>query len=230
MMKKNNKTDIRGRLITKENPKSPVSEMYRTIRTNIDFSMVDEELKTLIITSSSPQEGKSTTSSNLAVTFAQTQKRILIVDADLRRPTLHKQFKIDNRAGLTHVITKKTPLEEAIVNSGVDNLWVMPAGPTPPNPAELLGSKSMSELIEILTAQFDMVIFDMPPLLAVADAQILSRNCDGVLLVVGSGKTKKEELLRSKELLDKAHAKIIGAVLHGVDPKEVTGQYYYYGQ
>jgi len=228
-MKKTDKT-IRGKLITKENPRSPIAETYRTIRSNIDFSMVDETLKTLVITSSSPAEGKSTTLSNLAVTFAQTEKKVLLVDADLRRPTIHQQFRLDNTKGLTTVLTKKASLEDATAKTNIENLWVLTSGPIPPNPSELLNSKAMATFLEEWKQHFDLIIFDAPPLLAVTDAQILGSKCDGVLLVVRSNQTKKDELIRAKSLLDKANARIIGSILYGVNPKEMSAQYYYYGK
>jgi len=230
MKKKSNHFNLRGRLITREFPKSPISEQYRTIRTNIDFSMIDTQLKTLVCTSSSPAEGKSTTCSNLAVTFAGTEKKILLVDADLRKPTVHQQFRIENMKGLTNVVTKNATLTETVVTTDIPNLSILTSGPIPPNPAELLNSKSMEAFIEEAKTNYDMVIFDMPPVLAVTDAQILGHVCDGVLLIVKSNQTKKEELIKAKDLLEKANAKIIGSVLHGVDPKEMTGQYYYYGK
>lgn len=227
MKKKRNPNHIEG-LITREAPKSVISEIYRTIRTNIDFSMIDEKLNSLVITSSHANEGKTTTASNLAITFAQTEKKVLLIDADLRRPTLHNQFKLQNQKGLTNVIAKQESFEKAVVPSGTENLWILPSGPIPPNPAELLGSNSMAELLKEALAHFDLVIFDMPPLLAVTDAQILGRLCDGVLLVVRSHQTKKEDLIKAKDLLDKAQVRIIGSILHGVDSSN-SNQYYYYG-
>jgi len=230
MKKKNklNRPNIR-KLITKEQPKSPISEQYRTIRTNIAFSMVDQELQTLICTSSNPSEGKSTTIANLAITFAQQGKKVLFIDADLRKPTVHYHFQIDNRNGLTSVLTKHISLEEAIILTEIENLWILPSGIIPPNPAELLGSKAMKDVIDKATNLFDMIIFDAPPVLAVADAQILGNICDGALLVVRSNNTEKEELQKAKGLLDKANVNIIGTVLNGVEQKD-TSYYYYYGK
>lgn len=226
---KKNIIDLSNRLITKELPKSPISEQYRTIRTNIEFSMVDKQLKTMICTSANPSEGKSTTIANLATTFAQQDKKVLFVDADLRKPTAHRRFQIENQIGLTTVLTKHLSLEQATCTTNVDNLWLLPSGPIPPNPAELLGSKSMRELIKDATEVFDMIIFDAPPVLAVTDAQILGNICDGAVLVVKSNSTEKEALQKAKSLLDKANVNVVGVVLNGVEP-ENTSSYYYYGE
>lgn len=231
MKKRNmkNLVDFSSKLITREQPKSPVSEQYRTIRTNIEFSMVDKDLKTLICTSANPGEGKSTTIANLATTFAQQDKKVLFVDADLRKPTAHRRFQLENQIGLTSVLTKRLSLEQAISLTNVENLWLLPSGPVPPNPAELLGSKALRDLIEKATLVFDMIIFDAPPVLAVTDAQILGNICDGVLLVVKSNSTEKEELQKAKSLLDKANVNVMGAILTGVHQEEMS-YYYYYGK
>lgn len=231
MKKKNRKKseDLSTRLITRERPKSLISEQYRTIRTNIEFSAVDKDLKTIICTSANPYEGKSTTITNLATTFAQQGKKVLFVDADLRKPTAHRRFQLDNKIGLTSVLTKRHSLERAISLTNVENLWLLPSGPIPPNPAELLGSKSLIDLIEKSKTVFDMVIFDSPPVLAVTDAQILGNLCDGALLVVRSNSTEKEVLQKAKSLLDKANVDILGAILNGVDQDKMK-YYYYYGK
>lgn len=230
--KKKNKaasTGLKRSLITSVNPKSPISEQYRTIRTNIEFSMVDQQLKTLVCTSASPSEGKSTTISNLAVTFAQQGKKILFVDADLRKPTAHYTFQVENQVGLTSVLTKKEKLSKAVLSTDMENLSILPSGPIPPNPSELLGSKAMQDLIAEMSEYFDMVLFDAPPVLAVADAQILGNQCDGVLLVVKSKQTEKEAIVKAKGLLDQANIHIIGTVLNGIEQTE-TNYYYYYGK
>lgn len=220
---------LQGNLITKDIPKSPVAEQYRTIRTNIEFSMVDQQLKTFICTSAAPSEGKTTILSNLAITFSQQGKRTLFVDADLRKPTSHHLFQVENYVGLTSVITKKKTLEEAWVSTDIENLYVLTSGPIPPNPSELLGSKAMEELISEMCDSFDMVLFDTPPVGVVTDAQVLGRLCDGALLVVRSNKTVKGALVRAKELLDQVQANIIGTVLND-KPKKESEYYYYYGK
>lgn len=215
-------------LITKTNPKSPISEQYRTIRTNILFSVVDRPLRSLMVTSSAPAEGKSTTVSNLAVVFAQQGKKVLLVDADLRKPTVHYTFRKDNHVGLTNVLTKQAPFQAAVKETDVDNLFVLTSGPIPPNPAELLGSSAMEELLAEAYKQFDLVLFDTPPVLAVTDAQILANQCDGTILVVHSGKTEIEAAQKAKELLINAKGKLLGVVLNQKKQKE-SSYYYYYG-
>src|SRR5690606_27467832 len=192
-MAKLKKVDFkRNRLIAKTAPKSPITEQYRTIRTNIQFSAVDTPIRSLMVTSAGPSEGKSTTASNLAVVFAQQGKKVLIVDADLRRPTLHFTFGFTNTIGLTNVLTRQIHINESIRTTDVENLYFMPSGPIPPNPAELLGSATMDQLISDLYEMFDLVIFDVPPVLAVADAQVLGNQVDATILVVSSGLTERE--------------------------------------
>jgi len=220
-------TGERRKLITKLSPKSPIAEQYRTIRTNIQFSTIDEEVQTLMITSPGPGEGKSTTIANLAVVFAQQGKKTLLVDTDLRKPTVHYTFNMTNTFGLTNVITKQMGLMEAAV-SAEDNLYILPSGPIPPNPAELLGSKAMNEFLSAAKEQFDIILFDTPPVVAVTDAQILANKCDGTILVVSSGKTGIEEGNKAKELLVAAKAKLMGVVLNNRKMKE-SQYYYYYG-
>jgi capsular exopolysaccharide synthesis family protein len=214
-------------LITHKNPKSPISEQYRTIRTNIQFASVDTEIKALMITSSGPGEGKSTTVANLAVVLAQQGKSVLLVDADLRKPTVHYTFRVSNVYGLTTVLTRQGSLASVIQKTQVPDLDVLPSGPVPPNPSELLNSKAMEATLEELKGKYDYILFDTPPVLAVTDAQILANRCDGVVLVVTSGKTQNEGALKAKELLDNANAKIIGTVLNGKEKADNT--YYYYG-
>ncbi|MBO0961031.1 CpsD/CapB family tyrosine-protein kinase [Neobacillus sp. MM2021_6] len=215
-------------LITMVDSKSPISEQYRTIRTNIQYSTVDKNVRTLMVTSSGPGEGKSTTVANLAVTFAQQGKKVLLVDADMRKPTVHYTFNQTNTFGLTSVLTKQLPLEEAISETSVENLFVLTSGPIPPNPSELLSSKSMEQIFQTSEKLFDIILFDTPPLLAVTDAQILSNRCEGTVLVVYSGKTEKEQMIKAKELLDSAQSKLLGVVVNHKRIQD-TNYYYYYG-
>ena len=218
----------RKNLITALSPKSPISEQYRTIRTNIQFSMIDKELKVLACTSAMPREGKSTTIANLAVTHAQQGQKTLLIDADLRRPTMHQIMEVKNQYGLTSLLTKKATLQMAILpTSRVNYLHVLPAGPIPPNPSELLGSNMMKVLISVLSNEYDLILFDTPPVLAVADAQILGSRCDGIIIVIRSHKTEKKELVKAKELLDRTNVNVIGVVLNGVNQKDVPYSYYY---
>ncbi|WHY72000.1 CpsD/CapB family tyrosine-protein kinase [Fictibacillus enclensis] len=215
-------------LITHNNPKSPISEQYRTIRTNIQFSSIDTHYQSIMVTSSSPGEGKSTTVANLAVVLAQQGKSVLLIDGDLRKPTVHYTFKVSNIQGITNVLTRQISLEDAALQTSVEDLSVLPSGPVPPNPSELLNSKSMEMLVEEAKSKYDYVLFDTPPVLAVTDAQVLANRCDGVVLVTSSGKTEKEAAIKAKELLDNANAKILGVVLNQKEMNE-NSYYYYYG-
>lgn len=225
MAKKSSRKPSNGQnLVTKNNPKSPISEQYRTIRTNIQFSTVDKKIRSILVTSSCPSEGKSTTAGNLAVVFAQQGKKVLLVDSDLRRPTMHFAFDITNNIGLTNALMKQTSLAKAVYRAGEENLYILPSGPVPPNPAELLASKAMDELVEEMYREFDIVLFDSPPLLAVTDAQILANRCDGTILVVRSAKSDKDEVRKAKELLDSVNANLLGAILNR---KKLKKQQYY---
>lgn len=220
-------TDNNSRLITLSAPRSPVAEAFRTLRTNIDFSSLDKSLRTLLMTSPSPHEGKSTTLANLAIVMAQAEKRTVLVDADLRRPSLHTLFDVGNDKGLTTMFVdaealQKPPLQEV----GVPNLLLLPSGPLPPNPAELLGSKRMEEVLSILSQQADIVLFDAPPVIVVTDAVVLGRRVDGVLLVIEAGQTRRDHAQRAKELLDKVNVRVIGAVLNNVSQDSAMGDYY----
>ncbi|MED4588161.1 CpsD/CapB family tyrosine-protein kinase [Priestia flexa] len=221
----NRLTHIRS-LISHKKPKSPISEQYRTIRTNIQFSSIDGEMRSVMVTSTLASEGKSTTAANLAVVFAQQGKRVLLVDADMRKPSIQYTFQLENHIGLTNVLAKQTNLASGIQESHVDNLWVLTSGPIPPNPSELLASQAMESLIQEMYKQFDMVIFDTPPVLPVTDSHILANKCEGVLLVVRSGQTEREAVLKAKDILQKQQGKLLGVVLNGRSEEE--GNYYYY--
>lgn len=234
-------------LIAQIDPKSPISEAFRTLRTNIQYSSVDHQIKSIMVTSTGPSEGKSTIASNLAVVMAQSGKRTLLVDADMRKPTIHRMFKLMNREGLTNILANQNHLasmQDAIVQSAVEgknrladyirktedqNLDVITTGPIPPNPAELLGSKSMSRFIQEVSNQYDVIFFDTPPVIAVADAQILASQLDGVLLVVNSGKTNRDMAMKAKSLLDNVKANVLGCVLNNRKITRDNYYYYYYG-
>ena len=218
-------------LITIESSKSPISEQYRTLRTNIQYASVDKELKSIIVTSPNPGEGKSTTIANLAIVFAQQGKKVLLVDADLRKPTIHYTFNINNSKGLTNLLMKQTTLKNVIQQTPVLDLFILPSGTIPPYPAELLESEAMSQLMDRLKVDFDLVLFDTPPILAVADAQILANKCDGSILVVKSGSTEKERAIRAKDILLNSRSKLLGVVLNNKRMKDSHYQTtYYYGQ
>jgi len=214
-------------LITLSDPRSPAAEAYRTLRTNLYFSSLDQALETLVVTSAAPGDGKSTTLSNLAVTMAQGDKRAILVDADLRQPSLHTYFGISNNLGLTTMAVDEDALANPpLVATAVGNLWLLPSGPLPPNPAEILGSRRMEEIIANLKSRADIVLFDAPPIIAVTDAAVLGTKVDGVLLVVRAGKTRREHAARAKELLEKVNVRVVGAVLSNATPDQSLGGYY----
>lgn len=227
---KKRRQTLARKLIVETNPKSYISEQYRSIRTNINFSMVDHELKTLLVTSAGPSEGKSTTAANIAGVFSQEGKKVLLIDADMRKPTAHYTFKLGNIFGLSSVLARLCDVNEAINPTGIEGLSVIPSGSIPPNPAELLGSNQMQLVVEKLRNDFDLIIFDAPPILSVTDSQIIANKCDATILVVNSGETGKEEIAKAKELLDKSQANIIGVVMNNFELQKDHYYYQYYGQ
>jgi len=214
-------------LITVTNPRSPISEAYRTLRTNIRFSSVDREVKVVMVTSPGPGEGKSTTVGNLAVTYAQADQKVLLIDSDLRKPVLHRLFHVSNRFGLTDLLVSGADPLQAIRTTSVPNLHLITSGPTPPNPSELLGSKRMAAIMEELRGRYDMILLDTPPIIALTDAQIVSSLSDGVLLVIDAGKVKQSIALRAKANLEQVNARILGVVLNNITHKEHDYYYYY---
>lgn len=229
--KKKNKNLLTAarKLITTANSKAIVSEQFKTLRTNINFSMPDKEIKTMLFTSASPSEGKSTVAANSAVVFAQEGKRVLLIDGDMRKPTVHYTFHLTNTLGLSNLLTRQIQLEEVIKHDEIENLDIITCGPIPPNPAELLGSNMMEKLIEDLKENYDMIIFDAPPVLSVTDAQILSNLCDGTVIVLSAGKTEKGALLKAKEALINSKANILGVVLNNYVLQKDHYYYQYYG-
>ncbi|EHI98314.1 capsular exopolysaccharide family [Clostridium sp. DL-VIII] len=214
----------RGFVVEKK-PKSIVSEAYRTLRTNIQYSSFDKQIRTIVVTSAEAAEGKSTVSGNLALSFAQNEKKVIIVDCDLRKPSVHKNFKVSNLKGLSEVLIGKEELDNVVLKRN-DNLDILTSGKIPPNPSEMLSSSSMTKLIEALRERYDIVILDSAPLQAVTDAQILSTKADGTILVVRAKRTSRESVIDAKRLLDKVGANILGTVLHAVE--NTRGKYYYY--
>lgn len=219
--------DAPSSLVTVLQPRSPVSEAYRQLRTNIQFYSLDRPIQTLLLTSASPEDGKSTTLANLAVTFAETGRSVIAVDCDLRRPSLHRLFSLSNDGGLTTLIREEKTLDELILPTDVPHLRVLPSGPLPPNPSELLGSQRMERVVDSLRGSADIVLFDSPPTISVTDAAILGAKMDGVLLVVSVGKTKRDHVTRAKRLLERVNAKVLGVVLNNV--KFDGSLYRYYG-
>ena len=220
----------RPSLITLTRPSSVIAEQFRTIRTNIQFSMVDQDLKTVVVTSAGPGAGKSTISANLAVTFASQGKKVLLVDADMRKPTVHKTFRLANHDGLTTLLTEKdVQISDIAHRTPTEGLFIITSGVIPPNPSELLASKRMDKLMNELEQIFDLIIFDMPPVVAITDAQVMASKVDGTIFVIPKGLTNKDMVLKSKDLLDKVQANVIGAIFNRV---EMSGDnyYYYYGE
>lgn len=215
-------------IITLTNPRSPISESYRALRTNIEFSSIDEKLQVLMVSSAGPGEGKSTTITNLAVTFAQSEKKVVLIDADLRKPTAHHTFAISNRWGLSSVVSQQCTLEEVIQVTDIPNLDVITSGAIPPNPAEMMGSKRMTAIMAQLREIYDIILIDTPPLLAVTDAQIVATKSDGVIMVVDQGKVKREIAAKAVKNLESVNARILGVVLNNVKRKANEEAYYYY--
>jgi capsular exopolysaccharide synthesis family protein len=214
-------------LITVADPRSPVSEAYRTLRTNLDFSSLDKPIKTMLITSAGPEEGKSTVLANLAVTTAQTGRKVILVDCDLRRPTLHNLFNLKNDVGLTTMVVDDAAMESPpLKDTGVEGLQLVSSGPLPPNPSELLGSRRMEEIIAALLKRADVVLFDAPPVVAVTDAAVLATKVDGVLLVINAGGTKRDYARTAKARLEKVNANLLGAVLNNVKFDVSLHRYY----
>ncbi|MGD2165119.1 MAG: CpsD/CapB family tyrosine-protein kinase [Anaerolineae bacterium] len=203
-------------LITLTDPRSPASEAYRTLRTNLTFfAALDRPVESLVVTSAAPNEGKSEVLVNLAVTMAQGERRTILVDADLRRPRLHEMFGVANDRGLTTMILEEEALDDPpLVDVGVENLLLVPSGPLPPNPADVLGSGKMEQVIDTFGDRADVILLDAPPVVAVTDAAVLGTKVDGVLLVVSAGRTRREHAARAKELLERVNVRIIGAVLN----------------
>ena len=202
--------------IVEGKPKSVVSEAYRTLRTNIQYSSYDKKIQTIVVTSAEAAEGKSTVSGNLALTFAQSNNKVILVDCDLRKPSLHKKFQISNLIGLSEVILGKESIEHAIQKRN-DNLYVLTSGKIPPNPSEMLASSAMNGLLNLLKEQFDVIILDSAPICAVTDAQVLSTRADGTIIVTRAERTKRDRVVEAKMLLDKVGANILGVVLQAVE-------------
>lgn len=215
-------------LIVHNEPKSPVSEQYRSIRTNIMYSSVDEPLKSVLFTSAAPSAGKSTTAANVAISFAQAGHNTILVDADMRRPTMHYTFEIANQRGLSTSIVGEVGLEQIIKATEIENLDIITSGPVPPNPAELLQSNKMEHVLRTLNMQYDYVIVDSPPLLSVADAQILGPRVDGAILVVSAKDSNRDRVIKAKDLLDKTDTNTIGVVMNRKDMGTKENYYYYY--
>lgn len=218
-------------LVIEKSPKSVPAEAYRTLRTNIQYASFDKELRRILVTSSGPGEGKSTTAANLALSIAETGKSVLLIDCDLRKPSIHKKFKISNEKGVTNFLLGEVTFEQA-TKVYKNKLFIMTAGTIPPNPAEMLSSNKLKNFLKKVSDQFDMVIIDSPPVMAVTDAQILSTITDGVILVITSAQTEKVMAIKAKESLKKVNANILGVVLNRIKEEngKSYGYYYYYNE
>ncbi|MDM5441375.1 CpsD/CapB family tyrosine-protein kinase [Bacillus hominis] len=195
-------------------PKSKMAEEYRAIRTNLQFAIGTDKTRTIIITSPGYGEGKTTTVANLAVSMAQRDEKVLVVDADLRTPELHAIFGMENKSGLTNVLEGKAALEKVVMQTEIKNVHILTSGPEINNPAEMLSLPSMQNLISKAIEQYDIILFDSPPLLEVIDANILASQCDGVLLVLSCYQTASEAVVEANRALDLTKGKLVGAILN----------------
>nr|WP_082799166.1 CpsD/CapB family tyrosine-protein kinase [Planococcus maritimus] len=208
------KRPLARKLVARIKPNSVISEQYRTIRTTINFSLPGNEMKTLLFTSASKEEGKSTTSANMAIVFAESGKKVLLVDADMRKPTLHHTFHLNNHMGLSNLLIGKGELEQSVRDSGIQGLELLTSGQIPHNPAELLDSPMLDRLIEKMKERYDLIIFDSPPILSVSDSKIMANKCDGTVLVVNTGKTEKQSAIKARDSLTTSKAYIVGVVMN----------------
>ena len=213
--------------IVEKKPKSVAAEAYRSLRTNIQYSSFDNKYQTLVVTSANPGEGKTTVAGNLALALAQGESKVLLVDCDMRRPSIHKTFKISNTYGISDLLVGNKKME-SVAHKYNDNLTIVSSGKIPPNPAEMLGSKAMTAFLEEMKNYFDYIVLDTPPLQAVADAQVLSTKVDGSLIVVRAGVTKKDAVHNAVSIINKVNGNIIGTVLNAADNSK-DKYYYYYG-
>lgn len=218
------------KLVVRTSPQSVISEQFRTLRTNIKFSKPEEELRTLLITSTFASEGKSTISANLACLFAEEGKKVLFIDSDMRKPTVQYTFNLTNTTGMSSILSKQNTISEVIRPSEFANLDIISSGPIPPNPSELLGGSMLKEIIESCKMNYDLIIFDSPPILAVTDAQILANAVDGTILVIDSPYTDRKAAEKAIDVLKSSDAKIIGTVLNNVKADKNSSYYNsYYG-
>jgi protein-tyrosine kinase len=215
-------------LLTELDQRSPVVEAFRTLRANIRCVGVDKPIESLLITSSAPTEGKSSVTANLAVAYAMSGKNVLLLDADLRRPSQHKFFKVSSSFGLTNLLLGQRTVADCVQSTKIEGLSLLASGPLPPNPAELLGSSQMDTVLAEVQARFDLVLIDTPPVLAVSDALLLAPKADGALLVVAALGTKREAARAALGALKKSKAKVVGSVLNNFQLDEPSYYYYYY--
>jgi len=226
--KKAGRDEFSGRLVTYHAPNSEEAEWFRIIRTNLLFWGVDHPFRSVAIVSALPGEGKSFITVNMAVVLAQSGKRVLLVDTDFRRPTLHKYFNISREHGLSSLFVRATTFSKAVVHTPIPDLFFLPAGPTPPNPAELLASEAMGSLCKEFSSHYDFVLFDTPPILLVSDGVVLSSHVDGAILVVRARRTRKDDAKKAIKLLEKSGSRVLGAIFNGssVDRRYYGHEYY----
>jgi len=218
----------RASLVTEADPRSAASEAYRTLRTNIQFAGLDQPCRCVVITSATAGEGKTTSVANFGVVSAQAGSRVCLVDSDLRRPTLHRIFGLDNTHGLTTALIEGSSLAEVARPTRVPHLSLVSSGPLPPNPAELVGSKRMRELLEGAATTFDLVLCDSPPVIAVADGVALAAQCDGVILIVRAGLVSHDVIRRAVGQIQSVKGKILGVLLNDVNFNRDGYHYSYY--
>lgn len=219
-------------LIVNTKPKSPISESYRSIRTNIQFANLDKNLQTIMVTSPTAREGKTTTLSNVALAMADADHRVLIVDCDMRKPRIHKVFEISNIYGMAEILLHGGDYKKALNPTSNENLYIITAGKIPSNPSELLYSNAMKTLIQNLKKDFEYIFINAPPVVPVTDAAIMSNYVDGVILVCASGVIEIELAQKAKESLENVNANILGVVLNKINTKndKYSSYYYYYGE
>ncbi len=215
-------------IVVREHPRSPVAEAYRSLRTNLNFISPDKPLKSIIITSCEAGAGKSMTTANLAVSMANNGQKVILIDADMRKPMVHRFFELANYEGLSNVLTGEIDFEEGIKETDVEGLQLLTSGILPPNPAELLGSRKMEAIIKKAAELADIVLIDTPPVVLVTDPVILGNKVDGVIIVVDSHNTQNEMLVKAKEQLDRTQANILGAVLNRYPAQKGSSYYYKY--
>jgi capsular exopolysaccharide synthesis family protein len=216
--------------ITGLNTGSPAAEAYRVLRTNIQYANVDNPLKTIVVTSTGPGEGKTTTAINLAVVFAQDQYKVLVIDADLRRPKIHKVLNLASNKGLTDILVRHSGFRSYVKKIERYKIDLITSGRIPANPSEMLNSNTFKELLAGIKEEYDIVIIDSPPVLSVTDAVILSKMADGTLIVACSGKVRGDDLKKTVEILEKVDSNIIGIVLNKTTNSKRYYMYYYYSQ
>lgn len=214
-------------LIAHHDPLSKTAEAYKIARTNVEFAMLDKKLKTIAVTSAQQSEGKTVTIANLAISYAQAGRHILLIDADLRRPSVHRRFGLPNRQGLTTAIVRGSDPQACVQDSKIPNLSILTSGPIPPNPAEMLMSETLWRLIDELKPHYDMIFLDAPPVGVVTDAAIIATKVDGTIFVVRAGEIKKAQLTRATDLLKKVNAHVLGFILNGAS-KQTDDYYNYY--